>query len=313
MKKPNPETGEPYKRGEVLPTGRIFWSYQSGASATTRDRDGYFYITSVDPDEFEERQLRERNKEGKRDRGKEREKRLSRKFPKRTNPDTGEPFKIGDGPNDEGLYFLSYNIRNQSKIHPDFCHETWTTFEKVNHEKSERARRSNERYRDGRKLVEEGALYLRTDPATGEPFAFGARREGGLVFKNYDYKNSNEAGEIREVWITESAFHTLCITRANTRIKRKCEADGIPYDLDADYLHSIFPKDGKCPVFGSDLLWGNQESDQDVSPSLDRFDPSRGYVRGNVTWISNRANILKRDATVDEIGRLHTWMKLFRA
>jgi len=311
MKKPNPETGEPYKRGEVLPTGRIFWSYQSGVSATTRDRDGYFYISSVDPDEFKERQRKERKKEGGRDRGKEREERLSRKFPKRMNPDNGEPFKITDGPNDEGLYFLAYNIRYQSKIHPGFCNETWTTLEKVNHEKRRRSQNSSQKYHDGKKLVEEGVLFLRTDPSTGKPFEFGVRRDDGLTFKNYDYRNSNDDGEIREVWIAESAFHKLCINRANTRIKRKCKADGIPYNLDTDYLQSIFPQDGKCPVFGSDLLWGNQESDQDASPSLDRFDPKGGYVKGNVTWISNRANILKRDSTVDEIGALHAWMKPF--
>jgi hypothetical protein len=43
------------------------------------------------------------------------------------------------------------------------------------------------------------------------------------------------------------------------------------------------------------------------SPSLDRIDPSRGYIPGNVQVISNRANLLKRDGTLREIVLLGRW------
>ena len=43
-------------------------------------------------------------------------------------------------------------------------------------------------------------------------------------------------------------------------------------------------------------------------PSLDRIDSSKGYVRGNVHVISWRANVLKRDATIDEIRLLAAGM-----
>lgn len=38
-----------------------------------------------------------------------------------------------------------------------------------------------------------------------------------------------------------------------------------------------------------------------ASPSLDKIIPSLGYVPGNVRIISARANLLKNDATVDEL------------
>lgn len=38
-----------------------------------------------------------------------------------------------------------------------------------------------------------------------------------------------------------------------------------------------------------------------TSPSLDRIDSSRGYVKGNVRVISKRANQLKNNATVEEM------------
>jgi hypothetical protein len=37
------------------------------------------------------------------------------------------------------------------------------------------------------------------------------------------------------------------------------------------------------------------------APSLDRIDPRRGYVKGNVRVISWRANNLKRDGTLEEM------------
>ena len=37
------------------------------------------------------------------------------------------------------------------------------------------------------------------------------------------------------------------------------------------------------------------------SPSVDRIDPKKGYVRGNVRVISSRANLLKNDATIEEL------------
>ena len=49
-----------------------------------------------------------------------------------------------------------------------------------------------------------------------------------------------------------------------------------------------------CPVFLTLM----------VSPSLDRIDSSKGYVKGNVRVISKRANQLKSNATVEEMERV---------
>lgn len=46
----------------------------------------------------------------------------------------------------------------------------------------------------------------------------------------------------------------------------------------------------------------------DNSPSLDRFKPELGYVKGNIHVISTRANRIKNDATYNEIRKLFYWM-----
>lgn len=48
------------------------------------------------------------------------------------------------------------------------------------------------------------------------------------------------------------------------------------------------------------------------SPSLDRIEPDLGYVAGNAIVISNRANRLKSDATIDELRAIASFYATFR-
>ena len=64
-----------------------------------------------------------------------------------------------------------------------------------------------------------------------------------------------------------------------------------------------------CPVFDLKLLASNSSA-QDSSPSLDRIDNTKGYVKGNIQVISNKANRLKGDATLEEIERLYNWLRM---
>lgn len=63
-----------------------------------------------------------------------------------------------------------------------------------------------------------------------------------------------------------------------------------------------------CPVLGIPLKFnGGYRSDN--SPSMDRFDNSLGYIKGNVNVISWRANNLKRDGTAEEFRSLVRWLE----
>lgn len=59
----------------------------------------------------------------------------------------------------------------------------------------------------------------------------------------------------------------------------------------------------KCPIFNVPLmvLKENNKMRHPQSPSLDRIDPNKGYVKGNVRIISWRANELKGNASLEEI------------
>jgi hypothetical protein len=81
-------------------------------------------------------------------------------------------------------------------------------------------------------------------------------------------------------------------------------------DLTIDDLLDIFPKDKICPVLNIPLFWGSSgKSNRNNSPSLDRFDPKGNYTKSNVQIISWRANMLKSDATFEEIEAIYKFMK----
>lgn len=45
------------------------------------------------------------------------------------------------------------------------------------------------------------------------------------------------------------------------------------------------------------------------SPTVDRIIPKLGYVKGNVAVISDRANRIKADASVEEITAVAKWLR----
>jgi len=55
-----------------------------------------------------------------------------------------------------------------------------------------------------------------------------------------------------------------------------------------------------CPIIGEKFVLGKKVI-SDFSPTLDRIDNNKGYVKGNVRVISAKANAVKNKATLDEL------------
>jgi hypothetical protein len=62
-------------------------------------------------------------------------------------------------------------------------------------------------------------------------------------------------------------------------------------------------------VLGYVLIYGATHAARARAASLDRIVPELGYVKGNIAVISNRANSLKSNATLEELERLCAWLK----
>ena len=61
----------------------------------------------------------------------------------------------------------------------------------------------------------------------------------------------------------------------------------------------IIPK--YCPILGIELLSGGVGKQTFNSPSVDRIDSTKGYIKGNIKIISLRANMMKNDANIQDI------------
>ncbi len=133
--------------------------------------------------------------------------------------------------------------------------------------------------------------------------------------KAYFAKNqprlSQKARERRQTFFAEDPkaawLHHITKTAASRARQNK-----LPYDKDLSKL--VLPD--ICPVLGVVLNYSRNYKrkvsligPQPDSPSLDRIAPERGYVFANLRVISWRANLLKRDATIDEIKHVLAYME----
>ena len=90
-------------------------------------------------------------------------------------------------------------------------------------------------------------------------------------------------------------------------IKSRCKRIGREFSIELEDI--TIPE--KCPVFGFDLKREDRQTWM-CAPSVDRIDSSKGYIKGNVTVVSRRANILKKDATLEELEQLFNYYKTLR-
>lgn len=82
------------------------------------------------------------------------------------------------------------------------------------------------------------------------------------------------------------------LNRTRLRAKNK------KIDFNIDESDIIIPD--KCPILEVPLVIGTK-GDYEYSPSIDRIDNTKGYVKGNIQIISKKANSMKNSATTKEL------------
>lgn len=90
------------------------------------------------------------------------------------------------------------------------------------------------------------------------------------------------------------------LRNAKMRARRK----HLAFDITAQDIK--IPK--LCPVLKKAFTFGAARSTP-LSPSLDRIDPRKGYVRGNIVVISLRANQIKSDASYADVLAVARWLR----
>lgn len=85
--------------------------------------------------------------------------------------------------------------------------------------------------------------------------------------------------------------------------RRRAKAKDIPFNIEVPDI--VIPE--YCPMLGIKLVSGlgkRVKGFRPNSPSLDKIDNTKGYVKGNIWVVSSRANGLKNNATLEELQLL---------
>ena len=117
--------------------------------------------------------------------------------------------------------------------------------------------------------------------------------------KQWCARNPNYAAETHARLYTGSFENKLkaMITLARKRARKK--------KLDCSITDKDFTPITHCPLLGIAFDFAKKgKGTADNSPTLDRINPSKGYVPGNVWVISAKANRMKSDATLRQLEQL---------
>lgn len=84
-----------------------------------------------------------------------------------------------------------------------------------------------------------------------------------------------------------------------SRIRGNAKTRGLEFQLTIEDGWSILIAQGcRCAYTNVPLILG-RASDLDITASLDRIDPTKGYTLSNVEWVHKYINIMKNQATKD--------------
>ena len=133
--------------------------------------------------------------------------------------------------------------------------------------------------------------------------------------KKYYQKNIEVQRERSRKYYKENkeAHHEICRKHRQERpwINMTIKARGrtnLPFNITSEYIKSIWPEDNKCPALGIEFKRGVGKS-IDSSPTLDRIDNSKGYIKGNVQIVCKLANRIMTSATADQVIQVGEYFK----
>lgn len=134
-----------------------------------------------------------------------------------------------------------------------------------------------------------------------------------------DYYQRNREREIARAKknLNKNRLHTNEVKRNGIRknpvsymlwqVKSRAKKSNIPFNL--EHRDIIIPP--ICPVLGIRLEINSGHSGEN-SPSVDRIVPELGYVKGNIKIISNKANSIKNNASIQDLEKVLEYVKSFK-
>jgi hypothetical protein len=89
------------------------------------------------------------------------------------------------------------------------------------------------------------------------------------------------------------------------KFERGARNRNIIFDVSVEYLSECFKnQNGICALTGEKLTLPITNKDfktANYNASIDRIDSSKGYIEGNIQWVTKMANVIKLDYTMEEL------------
>lgn len=108
-------------------------------------------------------------------------------------------------------------------------------------------------------------------------------------------KRSKQVNNLSPSW---KGFGEISGKYFNRMKSRAIEERNLDFSISIEYTWNLFLKQNrKCALSGIDLMFNQSIKDTTGTASLDRIEPSQGYIEGNVQWVHKEINEMKWDKT----------------
>lgn len=176
-----------------------------------------------------------------------------------------------------------------------------------------KVRAANQAYKDAHReeVRVKGRAYQKKLRSTEE-----GRQRSNATVRRYAKRNPEKVAAATQVWFDAHPDYNreYIMKRAKqdprmylfNQAKRRARIKDVEFSITLDDV--VVPD--ICPVLGVELQLGlGKRGRANFSPSLDRIDNTKGYVKGNVAVMSMRANWLKADATLAELKKVVAYLE----
>lgn len=131
---------------------------------------------------------------------------------------------------------------------------------------------------------------------------YSANRENDLARKKEYYKSNKLEISIKGKKYRDSLPQEQKILKT---IRQSAKKRGLEFNLDVSDI--VIPE--YCPVLGIKLV-PNIGKPSFNSPSVDRIDNNKGYIKGNIHIISYKANAIKYNASIEELKKVVNYFSI---
>lgn len=172
-------------------------------------------------------------------------------------------------------------------------------------------RAENQRWKDEhreqvREASREYQRLRRKDPEVAQ--------RGREMAKEWYHNNKEAAKEQYKNWKAKNPGYHTEWNRQNRKkkpelylwrsVRNRAKSEGIVFSLSSEDI--LVPE--YCPALGIKLAIGASGMAPECA-SVDRVIPELGYVKGNIRVISMRANVIKRNATPEELEKVAAYSR----